>query len=300
MAAFRKMDSLFAIPDGVRRGLPASKATIARSIRTAILEAYRVKHPPEMKAHSTRAVGASSAELHELVLKYREDIISVRTASDHLEEKLKAEILFLKEQIQAEQCQKENIEETLQIEIENCKEEIASISSLKVELDRIKVEKEQLESTLQQKTKELQDIQELKISLEEQLRKETSGKRRCSDTDNDPDRCSVAVWSLESCHTDSSPATNDVGNKGKHRTLASDARKRYKTSLEHLLFEEKNKAQRLQTELDVSEQVQRDFVKLSQTLQVQLERIRQTESLEAIRAILNDTKLTDINQLPET
>ncbi|CAJ0941683.1 unnamed protein product [Ranitomeya imitator] len=50
------MDSLFAIPDGVHRGLPASKATIARSIRTAILEAYRVKHrgpPPEMKAHST-------------------------------------------------------------------------------------------------------------------------------------------------------------------------------------------------------------------------------------------------------
>ncbi|CAJ0940584.1 unnamed protein product [Ranitomeya imitator] len=41
-----------------------------------------------------------------------------------------------------------------------------------------------------------------------------------SDTDNDPDRCSVAVWSLESCHTDSSPATNDPevpGNQGKHR-----------------------------------------------------------------------------------
>ncbi|CAJ0924439.1 unnamed protein product [Ranitomeya imitator] len=44
-------------------------------------------------------------------------------------------------------------------------------------------------------------------------------KRRCSDTDNDPDRCSVAVWSLESCHTDSSPATNDAGNQGKHRTV---------------------------------------------------------------------------------
>ncbi|CAJ0927163.1 unnamed protein product, partial [Ranitomeya imitator] len=36
-------------------------------------------------------------------------------------------------------------------------------------------------------------------------------ERRCSDTDNDPDRCSVAVWSLESCHTDSSPATIDAG-----------------------------------------------------------------------------------------
>uniref|UniRef100_A0A8C9JXU3 Rabaptin, RAB GTPase binding effector protein 1 n=1 Tax=Panthera tigris altaica TaxID=74533 RepID=A0A8C9JXU3_PANTA len=33
---------------------------------------------------------------------------------------------------------------------------------------------------------------------------------------------------------------------------------------------------------------------------VQLERIRQAGSLERIRAILNDTKLTDINQLPET
>ncbi|CAJ0942477.1 unnamed protein product [Ranitomeya imitator] len=42
-------------------------------------------------------------------------------------------------------------------------------------------------------------------------------ERRCSDTDNDPDRCSVAVWSLESCHSDRSPATNDAGNQGKHR-----------------------------------------------------------------------------------
>ncbi|CAJ0944699.1 unnamed protein product [Ranitomeya imitator] len=61
------MDSLFAILDGVRRGLPASKATIARSIRTAILGAYRVKNrvpPPEIKAHSTRTVGASSAVRH--------------------------------------------------------------------------------------------------------------------------------------------------------------------------------------------------------------------------------------------
>uniref|UniRef100_A0A2K5DIZ7 Rab GTPase-binding effector protein 1 n=1 Tax=Aotus nancymaae TaxID=37293 RepID=A0A2K5DIZ7_AOTNA len=187
--------------------------------------------------------------LRELVLKYREDIINVRTAADHVEEKLKAEILFLKEQIQAEQCLKENLEETLQLEIENCKEEIASISSLKAELERIKVEKGQLESTLREKSQQLESLQEIKIGLEEQLKKETAAK--------------VAT-------------------------------------VEQLMFEEKNKAQRLQTELDVSEQVQRDFVKLSQTLQVQLERIRQADSLERIRAILNDTKLTDINQLPET
>ncbi|XP_061461399.1 rab GTPase-binding effector protein 1 [Rhineura floridana] len=187
-------------------------------------------------------------ELRELVLKYREDIISVRTAADHLEEKLKAEILFLKEQIQAEQCLKENIEETLQLEIENCKEEIAAASSLKTELERIRVGKEQLESTLKEKMQQLESFQERRSGLEEQLRRELVAKAH----------------------------------------------------LEQLMFEEKDKAQRLQTELDVSEQVQRDFVKLSQTLQVQLERIRQADSLERIRAILNDTKLTDINQLPET
>uniref|UniRef100_A0A8C6KT63 Rab GTPase-binding effector protein 1 n=1 Tax=Nothobranchius furzeri TaxID=105023 RepID=A0A8C6KT63_NOTFU len=71
-------------------------------------------------------------------------------------------------------------------------------------------------------------------------------------------------------------------------------------ALESQVLDERDKAQRLQTELDVSEQVQKDFVKLSQTLQVQLERIRQAESLDRIKVILNDTNLTDINHLPET
>ncbi|XP_059511517.1 rab GTPase-binding effector protein 1 isoform X1 [Stegostoma tigrinum] len=187
-------------------------------------------------------------ELHELVQKYRENIVSVRTAADHLEEKLKAEILFLKEQIQAEQCLKENIEETLQLEIDNCKEEIASYSSLKTELERVKADKDQLETRMQEKIQYLDNLEEVNNSLQEQLKKEGDAK----------------------------------------------------TSLEQLLYEEKNKGQRLQTELDVSEQVQRDFVKLSQTLQVQLERIRQADSLDNVHVILNDTKLTDINQLPET
>ncbi|TSP36112.1 Rab GTPase-binding effector protein 1 [Bagarius yarrelli] len=191
---------------------------------------------------------ATTQELQSLVLQYREDIVSVRTASDHLEEKLKAEILFLKEQIQAEQCLKENLEDTLQLEIEGCKEEIASFSSLKTELERVKTEKELLERSLADKSQTLERVQGLKSSLEEQLKDALSNK----------------------------------------------------TALETQVFEEKDKAQRLQTELDVSEQVQRDFVKLSQTLQVQLERIRQAESLERIRAILNDTNLTDISQLPET
>ncbi|XP_054611534.1 rab GTPase-binding effector protein 1 isoform X1 [Dunckerocampus dactyliophorus] len=187
-------------------------------------------------------------ELQTKVTELREDTVALRTSADHMEEKLKAEILFLKEQIQAEQCLKENLEDTLQLEIEGCKEEIASFSSLKTELERIKAEKEQLQSRLVEKTETLESIQALKMSLEQQLKELSTAKG----------------------------------------------------VLESQVLEEKDKAQRLQTELDVSEQVQKDFVKLSQTLQVQLERIRQADSLDRIRLILNDTNLTDINQLPET
>uniref|UniRef100_A0A8C5FKJ2 Rabaptin, RAB GTPase binding effector protein 1 n=1 Tax=Gadus morhua TaxID=8049 RepID=A0A8C5FKJ2_GADMO len=66
------------------------------------------------------------------------------------------------------------------------------------------------------------------------------------------------------------------------------------------MLDERDKAQRLQTELDVSEAVQKDFVKLSQNLQMQMERIRQADCLDRIKVILNDTNLTDINQLPDT
>ncbi|XP_051903576.1 rab GTPase-binding effector protein 1-like isoform X2 [Hippocampus zosterae] len=187
-------------------------------------------------------------ELQATVLRLREDTATLRTSAEHTEEKLMAEILFLKEQIQAEQCLKENLEDTLQTEIEGCKEEIASFSGLKTELQRIKMEKEQLQISLSQKTERLESIRSLRIGLEQQLRELHAAK----------------------------------------------------SALESQVFEEKDRAQRLQTELDVSEQVQKDFVKLSQTLQVQLERIRQADSLERIRLILNDTNLTDINQLPDT
>uniref|UniRef100_A0A673IME5 Rabaptin, RAB GTPase binding effector protein 1 n=1 Tax=Sinocyclocheilus rhinocerous TaxID=307959 RepID=A0A673IME5_9TELE len=196
-------------------------------------ESLQGKHRLHMTLQQQEDFHMPATELQKLVLQYREDIVSACTAAEHLEEKLKAEILFLKEQIQAEQCLKENLEDTLQLEIEGCKEEIGEWI---------------LESSLAEKSQMLESVQGLKNSLEEQLK-------------------------------------DALGSK---------------SALETQVFEEKDKAQRLRTELDVSEQVQRDFVKLSQTLQVQLERIRQADSLERIRAILNGTNLTDISQLPET
>ncbi|XP_072273055.1 rab GTPase-binding effector protein 2 [Pyxicephalus adspersus] len=72
--------------------------------------------------------------------------------------------------------------------------------------------------------------------------------------------------------------------------------KEEKVSLEHTLSEERNKVLRLQTELNTSEEVQRDFVRLSQKLQVSLEKIRQATSIKDVQDILEGTRLTDVNQ----
>ncbi|KAL4836459.1 hypothetical protein H8958_021094 [Nasalis larvatus] len=66
------------------------------------------------------------------------------------------------------------------------------------------------------------------------------------------------------------------------------------------LSEQRAKVLRLQAELETSEQVQRDFVRLSQALQVRLERIRQAETLEQVRSIMDEAPLTDIRDIKDT
>ena len=61
----RKADSLFVLYSGAKKGSRASKRTIARWLRSAIIQAYvaRGVEPPQgIKAHSTRAVATSQAE----------------------------------------------------------------------------------------------------------------------------------------------------------------------------------------------------------------------------------------------
>ncbi|KAM4018570.1 uncharacterized protein ACNLHF_007867 [Anomaloglossus baeobatrachus] len=67
-APIRRADALFVLVAGPRKGLQASKATLARWIKEPILEAYRsagLPVPSGLKAHSTRAVGASWALRHQ-------------------------------------------------------------------------------------------------------------------------------------------------------------------------------------------------------------------------------------------
>uniref|UniRef100_A0A8C2YQD9 Rab GTPase-binding effector protein 2 n=1 Tax=Chinchilla lanigera TaxID=34839 RepID=A0A8C2YQD9_CHILA len=67
-----------------------------------------------------------------------------------------------------------------------------------------------------------------------------------------------------------------------------------------LLAEQKAKVLRLQAELETSEQVQRDFVRLSQALQVRLERVRQAETLEQVRGITDEVPLRDVRDIKDT
>ncbi|XP_044159687.1 rab GTPase-binding effector protein 2 [Bufo gargarizans] len=76
--------------------------------------------------------------------------------------------------------------------------------------------------------------------------------------------------------------------------------KEEKVSLRMSLNDERNKISRLQSELKTSEEVQRDFVRLSQRLQVSLEKIRQATSMEDVHDILEGTRFTDVSQLGDT
>ncbi|XP_040197924.1 uncharacterized protein LOC120930813 [Rana temporaria] len=61
---FRKTDALFVLFSGTHKGKGASKATLARWIKQAISESYKIREVPTpfVTAHSTRALAASWAE----------------------------------------------------------------------------------------------------------------------------------------------------------------------------------------------------------------------------------------------
>ncbi|CAN2390835.1 hypothetical protein PRIEUP_LOCUS872 [Pristimantis euphronides] len=72
--------------------------------------------------------------------------------------------------------------------------------------------------------------------------------------------------------------------------------KEEKASLELTLNDERDKISRLLSELKTSEEVQRDFVRLSQKLHVSLEEIRQATSMKDVREVLEGTCLTDVGR----
>ncbi|XP_045077273.1 rab GTPase-binding effector protein 2 [Coregonus clupeaformis] len=140
----------------------------------------------------------------------------------HSEERLRIEIVNLKEQLET------HVEESEVLQVQ--------LSSLKTEMERVQCQKEKLQLELQTCRTELQGLR-------------------------------VALSHLQ----------------GDSKTLSHD-----KASLQQQCLELRSKIISMRSQMDTSQTVQRDFVQLSQSLQVKLELIRQAETLDQVRDILEE------------
>lgn len=150
----------------------------------------------------------------------------------HCEERLRIEIVNLREQLDARTEENEVLE--------------VQFSSLKTETERIQTLKDQLQTDLLASRTELEALR-------------------------------VALSHVQ----------------GNNKSLSAD-----KAFLQQQVMELRSQVISLRSQVDTSQTVQRDFVQLSQSLQVKLELIRQAETLEQIREIVEDAVRE--NQAPTT
>jgi len=67
-------------------------------------------------------------EMQLVVLKYREELITVKVGQEHSDELLKSEIMFLRDQIVAEQQERSTMEENLAQEISQLQQQLGNYS----------------------------------------------------------------------------------------------------------------------------------------------------------------------------
>nr|XP_020862548.1 rab GTPase-binding effector protein 2 isoform X4 [Phascolarctos cinereus] len=181
----------------------------------------------------------SALELQQLVRSTRQEARECQRAQEHEAERLRIEIVTLREALEEETASRAGLERELRVQREETEVLEASLCSLRTEMERIQQEQsKQAEQQLQAPSRQ-------------------------------PPPPAVS-WTEE------------------------------KAQLTNLLSEQRAKVLRLQAELETSEQVQRDFVRLSQALQVRLERIRQAETLDQVRNIVDETPLRDVKDIKDT
>lgn len=193
------------------------------------LQGKHSKHSEQLQ-NETINLPNNLDDMQLLLLKYREEIIQAKVAKEHIEEKLKSELMFLKAQVQSESEEKKSMEENLTQEINSLQEKVAIQDSIRSELER----ESSVRAEAETKVRELEHALKGQQAKSKQL----------------------------------------IG--GLQKQLEEESRIR--TTLEDEVQKLKVKTHSLQTDLDNSEAVQRDFVKLSQSLQIQLEQIRQSET----------------------
>ncbi|KAM7310822.1 rab GTPase-binding effector protein 1 isoform X3, partial [Ixodes scapularis] len=152
-------------------------------------------------------------------LQLQEDLIKVQLDKEKLEETLRSEIHFLRDQADAEQHCKRQLEDALSQEVHG----------LRRQLDELSQVKEQLE-------------QERRCRLEKEKEK---------------GRCELRLAQV----------VGEADERLHALQKAHDGLASAKDKLEAEVLQLRGRVQTLQTELDNSEAVQRDFVKLSQSLQ---------------------------------
>ncbi|KAM9149080.1 rab GTPase-binding effector protein 2 isoform 4-T5 [Pangshura tecta] len=230
-------------------------------------EGLRGSRPP-LTPTEEPPLPSSVQELQALVRRLQEEAGILRQASEHHSERLRIEIVTLRERLDEEEAARARLQGVLEAQLGAQREEsLVSLPSPPAAAPSI-LPTELMEASLCSVRSEMERLQQ-------QL---GQAEQRAQGLEQDVQRLRGDVT---------------------QRDQQGQAWEQEKARLEAALSEQRGKLQRLQAELDTSEQVQRDFVRLSQTLQVQLERIRQAPSLEQVRSIVDGTRLKDVAELKE-
>ncbi|CAE1168022.1 RABEP1 [Acanthosepion pharaonis] len=170
-------------------------------------------------------------------------------------EEMQLLLLNYREEIIAAKVAKEHIEDTLKSEILFLKDRVLAEQQ----------EKNTVEETLSQEVSSLQERLAILESCKSELERESSVRAETETKLRDSDQ------SLKKIQTKSKQLINALSQQLDEQTTL-----RSKSDSEVAAL--KAKIHSLQIDLENSEAVQRDFVKLSQSLQIQLEKIRQAET----------------------
>uniref|UniRef100_UPI00358FCC55 rab GTPase-binding effector protein 1 isoform X2 n=1 Tax=Myxine glutinosa TaxID=7769 RepID=UPI00358FCC55 len=128
--------------------------------------------------HEEKPIPNNVQELHQLVEYYRGLLAELRAGAEQREERLRAESLFLREQLQAEQGTREEMELALQGEIDTQRENVASLSSLQPEVEKYRKESEKLSQEVQERERNFEQFREAERKLEEHIQEEKSQRMR--------------------------------------------------------------------------------------------------------------------------
>uniref|UniRef100_A0A803JV79 Rab GTPase-binding effector protein 2 n=1 Tax=Xenopus tropicalis TaxID=8364 RepID=A0A803JV79_XENTR len=169
-------------------------------------------------------------------------------AVQHRQERLCIEIVSLQEELKLEQREKSLLEGQLRVQQETHTEETRERHSHSVRHTQSGTLTEIMEATLSSLRTEMERLQQERKQTELQLQESESQVQKLWESVSEQEKCLLQE-------------------------------KEGKICLQAALSEEKTKVSRLQAELGTSEEVQRDFVRLSQALQVSLEKIRQADSM---------------------